>query len=187
VSETLFAGHVRHSELLVAARAAENVLLRQAVHGTLPVRALYVPVGHFSQKSGHTFVSTSVPCTCTSRITTSLATELRTYRNCPVSGVAHSMVTHVLFALCVGTVAQIKLPVLVLTSPTCTYSMSVPELPNSALTVRTVTRRPKSTRHHWLVPYVVIDIVALLLSLAKIAGFKKSYTPGMMAYVSELD
>jgi hypothetical protein len=65
--------------------------------------------------------------------------------------------------------------------------MSVPKLPNSALTVRTVTRRPKSTRHHWLVPYVVIDIVALLLSLANIAGFKKSYTFGMMAYVSVLD
>jgi hypothetical protein len=34
---------------------------------------------------------------------------------------------------------------------------------------------------------VVIDIVALLLSLAKFAGFKNSYTPGMMSYVSELD
>jgi hypothetical protein len=40
VPETLFAGHVRHTELLVAARVAENVLLGQAEHGTLPVRAL---------------------------------------------------------------------------------------------------------------------------------------------------
>jgi hypothetical protein len=34
---------------------------------------------------------------------------------------------------------------------------------------------------------VVVDIVSLLLSLASIAGFKASYTPGRMAYVSELD
>lgn len=174
VSETLFAGHVRHSELFVPASVAENVLLGQAVHGTLPGTALYVPVGHFSQKSGHTFVSTSVPCTCISRITTSLSTELRTYKYCPVSGVAHSMVAQVLFMLCVDMVAQIRLPVLVVTSPTCTYSMSVLELPSSALTARTVTRRPKSTRHHWLLPDVVIDAVSLLLSFAKIAGFRKS-------------
>jgi hypothetical protein len=84
------------------------------------------------------------------------------------------MVAQVLFMLCVDMVAQIRLPVLVVTSPTCTYSMSVLELPSSALTARTVTRRPKSTRHHWLLPDVVIDAVSLLLSFAKIAGFRKS-------------
>jgi len=125
-SEALFTGQARHSELFVAASVAENVLLGQAVHGTLPVTALYVAAGHFSQKAGHTFVSTSVPCTCISRITTSVATELRTYKYCPVSGVAHPLLTQSLPMLWMDMVSQIRLPVLVVTSPTCTYSMSVP-------------------------------------------------------------
>jgi hypothetical protein len=99
VPETLFTGHVRHGALLVAARLREKVLLGQAVHGTLPPTVLYVPAGHFSQKSGHTFVSTSEPGTCISRIATSVATELRTYKYRPVSGVAHCIVTQPLFRL----------------------------------------------------------------------------------------
>jgi hypothetical protein len=72
------------------------------------------------------------------------------------------------------TMAQITLLVLELTSPTCMYRESMAMTLTKSLTDTTVTRRPKSTRHHWLLPDVVIDAVSLLLSFAKIAGFRKS-------------
>jgi hypothetical protein len=76
----LFAPQGKHVLLLVAASLGENVLLGQFVHTTLPVTGLYVPSGHCSHQPGKTFVSTSVPCVCTSMNATWLAIELRTYR-----------------------------------------------------------------------------------------------------------
>jgi uncharacterized RDD family membrane protein YckC len=66
------------------------------------------------------------------------------------------------------------LPVLELTSPTCTCSTSVANVPMSSRTSCTVTRRSKSTRHHWFVPYAVIEKLALLLSVAMSAMFKSN-------------
>ena len=76
----LFAPHGKHVLLLVAASLGENMLLAQFVHATLPGTGLYVPTGHGSHQSGEIFVSTSVPCACTSMSATWLAIELRTYR-----------------------------------------------------------------------------------------------------------
>ena len=67
-NETLFEGQERHVLMLVAARLVEKLFPGHAVHGKLPDTVLKVPMGHFSHQSGQIFVSTSVPCTCTSRI-----------------------------------------------------------------------------------------------------------------------
>jgi hypothetical protein len=72
------------------------------------------------------------------------------------------------------TLVHIRLPVLEFASPTCTCSMSIAKLLKSRLTACTVTRRSKSTRHHWFVPYAVIENVDELLSFASCAGFTKS-------------
>jgi len=65
--------------------------------------------------------------------------------------------------------------------------MSTANVLNSSRTVCTVTRRSKSTRHHWFVPYAVIANVELLLSLANVAGFMGSNTPTDTCVVSVLD
>jgi hypothetical protein len=62
----LFAPQGKHVLLLVAASLAENVLLGQFVHTTLPVTGLYVPSGHCSHQPANTFVTTSVPGACSS-------------------------------------------------------------------------------------------------------------------------
>ncbi len=61
-----------------------------------------------------------------------------------------------------------------LTSPTCTCSTSVANVPISSRTACTVTRRSKSTLHHWFVPNAVIEKVELLLSLAMSVMFKSN-------------
>jgi hypothetical protein len=85
------------------------------------------------------------------------------------------------------TMAQITLLVLELTSPTCMYRESMAMTLTKSLTDTTVTRRPKSTRHHWLLPDVVAEKVEARLSLADAAGFTKSYTPTAIWVVNVLD
>jgi hypothetical protein len=104
-----------------------------------------------------------------------------------VSAEPHVAVTQSLLVLLTGTLAQIRLPVLEFTSPTCTCSMSIANVLNSRRTVCTVTRLSKSTLHHWFVPYAVIENVELLLSLAIHAGFKKSKIPTATSVVNVLD
>ena len=55
------------------------------------------------------------------------------------------------------------------------------------MTICTVTRRSKSTHHHWPVPYAVVEKVDTLLSLAKLVGFRKSNTSTDTCVVSVLD
>jgi hypothetical protein len=104
-----------------------------------------------------------------------------------VSAEAHVAVAQSVLLAFTATLAQIRLAVLEFASPTSTYSVSNAKLLKSTLTACTVTRRSKSTRHHWPVPYAVVEKVALLLSLAKFAGFRKSYTPTITCVVSVLD
>jgi hypothetical protein len=104
-----------------------------------------------------------------------------------VSGATQVAVAQAVLLVFTTTLAQIGLVALVFASPTCTYSMSDSKAPNSSLTACTVTRRPKSTRHHWPVPYAVVEKVALLLSFAKLAGFATSYMPTDTCVVSVLD
>jgi hypothetical protein len=104
-----------------------------------------------------------------------------------VSGATQVAVAQAVLLEFTTTLAQIGLAALVFASPTCTYSMSDAKAPNSSLTACTVTRRPKSTRHHWPVPYAVVEKVALLLSFAKLAGFATSYMPTDTCVVSVLD
>ena len=55
------------------------------------------------------------------------------------------------------------------------------------LTDATVTRRPKSTCHHWLLPSIVAENVDTRLSFADHAGFTKSFTPTPTSVVNVLD
>jgi hypothetical protein len=116
-----------------------------------------------------------------------LATIFRTNRYRPVSGDEYCAVIQSVFVRFTDTMSQIRLLVLELASPTCMYQESAAMTLAKTLTDATVTRRPKSTRHHWPVPCAVVEKVALLLSLAKFAGFRKSYTPTATSVVSVLD
>ena len=116
-----------------------------------------------------------------------LATALRTNKYRPVSAGEHCTVIQSVTVRFKDITAQIRLLVLVLTSPTCTYKESTPTTLNKILTDVTVTRRSKSTRHHWLLLSVVAEKVDTLLSLAACAGFTKSYTPTATSAVHVLD
>jgi hypothetical protein len=86
-----------------------------------------------------------------------------------------------------ATLAQIRLAVLELVSPTCTCSMSFEKVSYKMLTLCTVMRLSKSTRHHVLDAYAVIEKVGLRLSFAKLAWLIKSSTPTATCALNVLD
>jgi hypothetical protein len=104
-----------------------------------------------------------------------------------VSEDAHVAVVQSVLLEFTAILAQIRLPMLEFTSPTCTCSMSIAKLLKSRLTLFTVTRRSKSTRHHWFVPKAVIEKVEELLSFASCAGFMNSKIPSATCVVNVLD
>jgi hypothetical protein len=116
-----------------------------------------------------------------------LATMFRTNRYRPVSGGEHCTVILSVFVGFTDATAQIGLLVLELASPTCMYQESAAMALAKTLTDATVTRRPKSTCHHWLPARNVAEKVDALLSMADRAGFTKSYTPTATSVVNVLD
>jgi hypothetical protein len=116
-----------------------------------------------------------------------LATMFRTNRYRPVSDGEHCTVIQSVLVRFTDTMAQIRLLVLELASPTCMYQESAAMTLAKTLTDATVTRRPKSTCHHWLLPSIVAEKVDTLLSLADRAGFTKSCTPTATSVLNVLD
>ena len=185
--DTLFGAQDTQVEKFDAATLAEKVFAGHALHGKSPGNVLYVPVGHSWQNSGRTLTSTSVPCGLTSYMAIWLAPTFRTKRYRPVSDDEHRVVIQSVLVRFKDTMAQITLLVLEFTSPTCMYRESTEMTLTKSLTDTTVTRRSKSTRHHWLLPNVVAEKLDTLLSLAAAAAFTTSNTPTAISAFSVLD